>query len=132
MNPSYQHYFFTHTELSTLRAKYKELRELLSAERFVESSKPRADLAKSPKYGYFHDGYPIVGVTKRGRRYWARIRVSVAQNGADRTVSLGYYDSALSAGWAYRVAHYALWGECSYCSGESDNAVRKLYRQLVG
>jgi len=127
-----QHYYFTESELKTLRAKYKSLRALLSAERLVEASRPRADLAQSPQHGYFHDGYPIVGVTKRGKRYWARIRVAVAQNGTDRTVSLGYYDSPLSAGWAYRIAHYALWGECSYCSGEADNAIRQVYRQVVG
>ena len=124
------HYYFTETELATLKAKYKALRALLSAERLTEATRPRADLAKAPQHGYFHDGYPIVGVTKRGKRFWARIRVSVAQNGEDRTVSLGYYDSPISAGWAYRVAHYALWGDCSYCSGEEDNAVRQVFRQV--
>ncbi len=126
------HYYFAETELRTLRAKYKQLRGLLSAERLVEATTPRRDLAVDPQHGYFHDGYPIVGVTRRGRRYWARIRVSVAQNGKDRTVSLGYYDSAVAAGWAYRVAHYALWGDCSYCSGEADNSVRQVYRQVAG
>jgi len=129
------HYYFSQTELATLKAKYKRLRDLLSAERLVEATRPRRDLATSPKFGYHKDGTPIVGVTqlKRGDKhvYWARIRVSVAQNGNDKTVSLGYYDTPTSAGWAYRVAHYGLWGDCSYCSGETDNAVRQVYRQVM-
>jgi hypothetical protein len=73
------HYYFTKTELATLQAKYKELRSLLSAERLIEASKPRKDIAMSPQFGYHHDRVPIVGVTKHRGRYWARIKVCVAQ-----------------------------------------------------
>jgi len=123
-------HYFTQAELSTLKMKYKELRALLSAERLVEASRPRKDLAVSPKFGYHHDGVPIVGVTRYRGKYWARIKVTVAQNGTVKTVSLGYYSSADSAGWAYRVAHHALWGDCSYCTGESDNAIRQAFRAV--
>jgi len=125
------HYYFTATELATLKNKYKELRELLSAERLIEATRPRKDLATAPQFGYHHDNTPIVGVTKTRGKYWARIRVAVCQNGEDRTVSLGYYSSADAAGWAYRVAHHALWGDCSYCTGEEDNEVRKVFRMVT-
>ena len=127
--------YFTDSELSTLRAKYRNLRDMLSAERLTEASTPRADIAAAPTYGYHSDGVPIVGASfdKRAKKrpFLARIRVTVAQNGRDKTVSLGYYETAEKAGLAYRVAHMALWGEMSY-AGCEDSPVKTLYRRIAG
>jgi len=51
------------------------------------------------------DGVDIVG-----RRYRARIRYCDALTGSDTRLTLGMYDCAESAGYAFCMAHIGLWG----------------------
>jgi hypothetical protein len=53
------------------------------------------------------------GVDAIGRKYRARVRFCDALSGADVRITLGTYDSAEEAGYAYCQAHIQLWGSAS-------------------
>lgn len=53
------------------------------------------------------------GVDPIGCRFRARIRFCDALSGADSRVTLGTYNSAEEAGYAYCTAHIRLWGSAS-------------------
>jgi len=57
------------------------------------------------------------GVDFTGGKYRAQIRFSDALSGQDTRITLGRFDSAESAGMAYRAAHIHLWGALSYFLG---------------
>jgi len=53
------------------------------------------------------------GVDKLGGRYRARIRFCDALSGKDVRLTLGMFDTAERAGYAYAAAHVKLWGAAS-------------------
>ena len=60
-------------------------------------------------------GSDYIGVDDfNGKTYRARIRVSDALNGCDKRVTLGRFDCADDAAYAYRAAHVALYGSYSW------------------
>jgi hypothetical protein len=59
------------------------------------------------------------GVDAIGRKYRARVRFCDALSGADCRITLGTYDSAESAGYAYCQAHIRLWGSASRYTPEA-------------
>ena len=69
-------------------------------------------------------GFPGVDALKRGKppvltgKFRARIRFTDALSGADTRITLGTFDCAEDAGFAYRAAHIHLWGSLSYFLGE--------------
>ncbi len=62
------------------------------------------------------------GVDYTGGKFRARIRFSNALNGSDVRLTLGRFDNAADAGYAYAAAHVRLWGSLSYFVGEIDRA----------
>jgi len=57
------------------------------------------------------------GVDRPGRKYRARIAYCDALSGGFVRVTLGSFETAEDAGYAYKVAHVALWGALSYFVG---------------
>ena len=58
-------------------------------------------------------GYAGVDFPAGGRKFRARIRFMDSLSGNDTRVTLGRFDNAEDAGYAYKVAHVALWGALS-------------------
>lgn len=82
----------------------------------------RALEAKTTKEGVLTIGqnipnpYGFDGVDKpdkRSRKFRARIRFTDALSGQDVRLTLGSFDSAEEAGYAYAMAHIKLWGSAS-------------------
>jgi len=72
---------------------------------------------EEPKWGF--DGVDRMKRKRRnGSTTWgkfrARIRFCESAEGKDCRVTLGMYDNAEEAGFAYREAHIAVWGSLSY------------------
>lgn len=63
-------------------------------------------------------GYPGVDFPAGGKKYRARIRFMDSLSGRDVRLTLGRFDYAEDAGYAYAVAHVALWGALSPFAGE--------------
>ena len=69
-------------------------------------------------------GFPGVDALTRGKppvltgKYRARIRFTDALSGSDTRITLGTFNCAEDAGFAYRAAHIHLWGSLSYFLGE--------------
>lgn len=59
------------------------------------------------------------GVDCIGKKYRARIRFCDALSGNDCRVTIGTFDSAEKAGYAYCEAHTLLWGSASRYTPES-------------
>jgi hypothetical protein len=58
------------------------------------------------------------GVDPIGRKFRARIRYCDALSGQDTRLTIGTFDSAESAGFAYCQAHILLWGVASRYASE--------------
>ena len=77
--------------------------------RAAESGKQQASTIPNPL------GESYIGVDDyNGKTYRARIRVCDALSGRDKRVSLGRFDSADDAAYAYRAGHVALYGSYSW------------------
>jgi len=63
-------------------------------------------------------GYAGVDLPAGSRKYRARIRFMDSLSGQDVRITLGRFDYAEDAGYAYKVAHVALWGSLSVFVGE--------------
>jgi hypothetical protein len=63
-------------------------------------------------------GYAGVDLPKGSRKYRARICFMDSLSGAYNRLTLGRFDDAEDAGYAYKVAHVALWGSLSCFVGE--------------
>ena len=63
-------------------------------------------------------GYEGVDLPAGRNKFRARIRFSDSLSGADTRITLGSFEYAADAGYAYKVAHVALWGSLSYFVGE--------------
>jgi hypothetical protein len=74
---------------------------------------------RTPKNGVLTNGANCVnptgfdGVDPIGRKFRARVRFCDALSGADVRVTLGTYETAEEAGYAYCEAHVRLWGSAS-------------------
>jgi len=77
----------------------------LGARRALEATRPLYSPIPNP------NGFD--GVDKVGKRFRARIRFSSALDGRDTRITLGMFDCAESAGYAYAAAHVKLWGSVS-------------------
>lgn len=94
----------------------------LGALRAVEATKPPHP-PEAPKWGF--DGVDIP--RKGGSKFRARIRFSENLSGKDCRITLGSFDSAEAAGYAYAVAHVKLWGSFSrYVSDVSPEYLASL------
>jgi hypothetical protein len=76
--------------------------------RAIEAGKQQSPPIENP----LGEGY--IGVDQVGKKYRARIGVCTALEGDNRRISLGRYDDADSAAFAYRIAHVALYGSYSW------------------
>jgi hypothetical protein len=95
-----------------------EVVKRLGKYRAIEAGNPVIPPIENP----LGEGYTGVD-DYNGKTYRARIRVCDALNGCDKRVTLGRFDDADCAAYAYRVAHTALYGSYSWaasslCDGE--------------
>jgi hypothetical protein len=74
---------------------------------------------RTPEQGVLTNGANCInptgfdGVDQIGRKFRSRVRFCDALSGADCRVTIGTFDSAEEAGYAYCEAHVRLWGSAS-------------------
>ena len=95
--------------------------EKVGARRAVESAKSELCLGQSTPNPWGFDG--VDKADKRSRKFRARIRYCDALNGRDVRLTLGSFDSAEAAGYAYCVAHTQLYGAGSRYAGDNVKAL---------
>lgn len=103
------------TELDRVRI-LNEVVAVLGPARAVEASMP-AHAPEPPKWGFD-------GVDFTHGKFRARIRYCDALNSQDVRVTLYRGDNPEDAGYAYQVAHVAIWGSASRYA--SDGLIEKI------
>ena len=86
-----------------------EVVKRLGKYRAVEAGNPVIPPIENP----LGEGYTGVD-DYNGKTYRARIRVCDALSGQDKRISLGRFEDADFAAYAYRIAHVALYGSYSW------------------